>query len=101
MEDWRERLYEVLEQEVRPALLEHEGDLEVVSLEGGVLKIRLLGRCSGCPSARLTTEEMIAAKVKARMPEVTDVVLVQEVSEELWDFAKKVLRHEVALCGLG
>ena len=56
-----ERIDEVLEKKVRPALLSHEGDVQIVEYADGVLKIRLTGHCSGCPSARLTTEELIAA----------------------------------------
>ena len=57
--------------------------------------MKLHGKCSGCPSAYLTTEELIAVKVKEKMPEVEDVVLVQEVNPELLDFARRILNHEL------
>ena len=85
-----ERIEEVLEKKVRPALLSHEGDVQIVEYADGVLKIRLTGHCSGCPSARLTTEELIAAEVQKEIPEV---VLVNEISPELLDFARKLLNH--------
>ena len=78
-----ERIDEVLEKKVRPALLSHEGDVQIVEYADGVLKIRLTGHCSGCPSARLTTEELIAAEVQKEIPEVKEVVLVNEISPEL------------------
>jgi len=84
-----ERIDEVLEKKVRPALLSHEGDVQIVEYADGVLKIRLTGHCSGCPSARLTTEELIAAEVQKEIPEV----LVNEISPELLDFARKLLNH--------
>ena len=90
-----ERIDEVLEEKVRPALLSHEGDVQIVEYADGVLKIRLTGHCSGCPSAYLTTEELIAAKIKEKMSEVKDVVLVQEVNPELLDFARRILNHEI------
>ena len=90
-----ERIEEVLEKKVRPALLSHEGDVQIVEYADGVLKIRLTGHCSGCPSAYLTTEELIAAKIKEKMSEVKDVVLVQEVNPELLDFARRILNHEI------
>ena len=77
-----ERIDEVLEKKVRPALLSHEGDVQIVEYADGVLKIRLTGHCSGCPSARLTTEELIAAEVQKEIPEVKEVVLVNEISPE-------------------
>ena len=78
-----ERIDEVLEEKVRPALLSHEGDVQIVEYADGILKIRLTGHCSGCPSARLTTEELIAAEVQKEIPEVKEVVLVNEISPEL------------------
>ena len=77
-----ERINEVLEEKVRPALLSHEGDVQIVEYADEVLKIRLTGHCSGCPSARLTTEELIAAEVQKEIPEVKEVVLVNEISPE-------------------
>ncbi|MEY8337800.1 NifU family protein [Lachnospiraceae bacterium 62-35] len=89
-----EEIEKILEEEIRPALMEHEGDAAVVSYENYILRIRLLGRCSGCPSARITTEEMIAGKIKQKLPEVKDVILVHEVNKELLDFARQILNHE-------
>lgn len=91
------RIEEVLDRLVRPELLEHEGNVDIVSYENSVLKVRLSGKCSGCPSAQLTTESLIGAKVMEAIPEIRDVVLVSEVSSELIDMAKEILlaRHAV------
>ena len=76
-----------------PQLQAHGGDVEVISYdEDGVCRIRLLGHCSGCPSAFITTEEIIRAEVIRELPQVKDVVLVQETSQELLDFAP--ITHE-------
>ena len=81
-----DNIQRILEEDVRPALMAHEGDVELISYKSQVVKVKLHGKCSGCPSAYLTTEELIAAKIKEKMPEVKDVVLVQEVNPELLDF---------------
>ncbi len=86
-----EDIEKVLEEYVRPKLLEHEGDVEVIEYKDNILKVRLLGKCSGCPSANLTTEELIAAEVKEHIPEIEDVILVNEVSQELVDMAKQIM----------
>ncbi len=83
----------VLEEDVRPKLLAHEGNVEIKEWKDGILKVKLLGQCSGCPSAMITTEELIAETVKGKIPEVKDVVLVQEVSQDLIDMAKKLMSH--------
>ena len=88
-----DNIQRILEEDVRPALMAHQGDVELISYKSQVVKVKLHGKCSGCPSAYLTTEELIAAKIK--MPEVKDVVLVQEVNPELLDFARRILNHEI------
>lgn len=88
-----EKIEKVLEEDVRPKLLAHEGNVEIKEWRNGILKVKLLGHCSGCPSAIITTEEIIAETVKEKIPEVKDVVLVQEVSEDLIDMAKQLLNH--------
>ena len=90
-----DNIQRILEEDVRPALMAHEGDVKLISYESQVVKVKLHGKCSGCPSAYLTTEELIAAKIKEKMPEVKDVVLVQEVNPELLDFARRILNHEI------
>ncbi len=84
---------EVIKRKVRPSLLEHEGDVEVLSFEDGICRVRLLGRCANCPSASLTTEELIGKNVMEEIPEVKDVILVQEVSDDIMDFARDLIRR--------
>ena len=88
-----DKIEKVMEEKVRPSLMAQEGNVKILSFEDGVLKIRLTGQCSGCPSAQLTTEELIAKTIKEEIPEVQDVVLVNEVSPELLDFARTLLSH--------
>ncbi|HAD18999.1 MAG: NifU family protein [Lachnospiraceae bacterium] len=89
-----QKIEAVIDEKVRPALLAHEGDVQVLSCRDGICRIRLTGKCAGCPSARITTEELIAEEIRNALPEVKDVVLVQEVSEELQDLARRILNHE-------
>lgn len=89
-----EAIEQVLDQKVRPYLRGHGGEVELVSLEDGVLRVRLLGHCSGCPSATITTEQIIQEEVCQAIPEVKQVVLIQEVSEDLLEQARAILRGE-------
>jgi len=90
----REKIEKVLDEKVRPQLALHHGNLEVMDIEDGVVRIRLLGQCAGCPSAYLTTEQLIYSELAAAIPEVKQVVAVQDVSDELWEEARKILRGE-------
>ena len=84
----------VLEEKVRPALRAHGGEIEIDRLEEGVLDVKLLGQCAGCPSADLTNETIVEAELVQALPElVRKVAVVQTVSDELWEQAKKLLRE--------
>ena len=82
----------VLDTYVRPSLASNQGNVVVVGTDK-VLRIRLTGKCSGCPSAQLTTEELISATIKEHIPEIEDVILVSGVSDELIAQAKAILQN--------
>lgn len=88
-----EEIEAVLDEHVRPLLRTHGGDMQVLSVEDGVLRFKLTGKCSGCPAADLTTEELIRGEVTGRLPSIRQVVLVQETSQELIDQARAILRQ--------
>ena len=88
------RIEQVIDTSVRPYLNGHGGDIEIVDFTNGVLKIKLTGMCSNCPSSLLTTEEVVKKEVMEQIEEVQAVALEAGVSDELIDFAKKLLRHE-------
>lgn len=93
MNEDMKRIEAVLDEKVRPALRAHGGEIETDRLENGVLYVKLLGQCAGCPSADLTNETLVEAELKTALPEVIEkVAVVQTVSDELWEQAKKLLR---------
>ena len=62
----------VINIKIRPLLAEHNGDIEIVKIENGIVEVKLLGSCSGCPSARYTMEELVASALK-EIPEVKEI----------------------------
>ena len=73
LENLTARVAEVLEM-IRPAIKEDGGDVEFLGVdENGVVSIRFLGACVGCPSSEITLQEGIARNLRDRIPEVTDV----------------------------
>ena len=90
----RERIRQVIDTSVRPYLNGHGGDIEILDFTDGVLKFKLTGMCSNCPSSLFTTEEVVKKEVMGQVEEVKDVRLEVSVSDELIDFAKRLLRHE-------
>ena len=86
---------EILDKEVRPKLLEHDGNIELVDIRNGIAYVRMLGHCSGCPSAIYTLESIVKEEVLAKTDIVKDVKLHTEVSDELISFAKQILNKEI------
>lgn len=90
----KEKIEALLDERVRPLFSNHGGGVEIVSLEEYVLKIKMTGKCSNCPSASADTEEVVAKEVKEAFPQIKDVILVNHVSEELVDMALSILRRD-------
>lgn len=58
---------------IRPALQADGGDVELVDVVGGVVKVRLKGACGSCPMANMTLKHGIEAALKERIPAVERV----------------------------
>jgi Fe-S cluster biogenesis protein NfuA len=69
----KERVQKVLDM-VRPRLQADGGDVELVSVDDGVVKVRLTGACGGCPMATMTLKQGIERVLKSEIPEIKEVV---------------------------
>ncbi|HEY9577085.1 MAG TPA: NifU family protein [Pseudobacillus sp.] len=69
------QVQEVLDK-LRPFLLRDGGDCELVDIEDGIVKLRLLGACGSCPSSTITLKAGIE---RALLEEVPGVVEVEQV----------------------
>lgn len=61
---------------IRPMLARDGGSVDLVDVEGTVVKVRLTGACHGCPMSQMTLKAGIERIVKQEVPEVTQVVAV-------------------------
>jgi Fe-S cluster biogenesis protein NfuA len=72
----REKVQEAITR-IRPNLQADGGDVELVDVtEDGVVKVRLLGACHGCPMSQMTLKMGIQKYLQKEIPEVTDVISV-------------------------
>ena len=62
--------------ELRPFLMADGGNVEVVELDGPIVKVRLQGACGSCPSSTMTLKMGIERKMRESIPEVSEVVPV-------------------------
>ncbi len=68
----KEQVEKVLD-EIRPMLIRDGGNVELVSIDDGVVKVRLQGACAGCPMSQMTLRNGIERVLKEKLPEVKAV----------------------------
>lgn len=69
----RQRVEAVLE-ELRPFFADDGGDVEFVEMtDSGVVRVRLVGACDGCPSSTQTMQQGVKIALQEVLPMVTDV----------------------------
>lgn len=61
---------------VRVALQQDGGDIELVGVENGVVKVRLKGACAGCPMSQMTLANFVETELKKVVPEIKRVEAV-------------------------
>lgn len=68
----RENVEKVLDT-MRPYLMSDGGNVELVEIEGPVVKLRLQGACGSCPSSTMTLRMGIERKLRDEIPEIVEV----------------------------
>ncbi|MDD5339158.1 MAG: NifU family protein [Dehalococcoidales bacterium] len=71
----QEKVKDVLDK-VRPYLVRDGGNVELVGIEGGTVKVKLVGACAGCPHSTMTLKNGIERILKQEVPEVKEVIAV-------------------------
>ena len=61
---------------IRPQLQMDGGDIELVDVVDGVVKVRLKGACGSCPMSMMTLKMGVEKQLKQEIPEVKEVVPV-------------------------
>lgn len=70
----KEKVLAVLD-EIRPRLMADGGNVELVDVSSdGVVKVKLVGACGCCPMSQMTLKSGIEKMLKARLPEIKEVV---------------------------
>ena len=70
---YSEKIKEVLDSKIRPAVEKDGGDIKFKSFENGVVKVELQGSCSGCPSSLITLKQGVQNLLKHYVKEVNSV----------------------------
>jgi Fe-S cluster biogenesis protein NfuA len=71
----KEQVEKVLDK-IRPSLMADGGNVELVDVQDGKVKVRLTGACGGCPMSQMTLKMGIERLLKQEIPEIKEVVAV-------------------------
>ena len=71
------QIQNIIETQIRPALQSDGGDIELVDVEDGIVKVKLVGACSHCPSSAMTLYEGVEKMLMEKIPEVKGI-------EQVW-----------------
>jgi len=77
---------ELIETRIRPTVLDDGGDIVFKGFENGIVKVKLMGSCSSCPSSVVTLKRGVENMLQFYVPEVQGVL---EVEDEIDDISKK------------
>ena len=72
------KIMELLNERIKPAVAQDGGDINFVRLEEGVVFLELRGACSGCPSSTITLKSGIENMLKYYIPEVVSVEAINQ-----------------------
>ena len=61
---------------IRPALQADGGDVELLEVNDGTVKVKLTGHCAGCPMASMTLKMGVERVVREQVPEVKEVIAI-------------------------
>ena len=61
---------------IRPALMADGGNVELVDVADGIIKLRLQGACAGCPMSQMTLRMGIERELRKQIPDIQEVISV-------------------------
>lgn len=73
-----QRVIQVLEEQINPAIASHGGHAELVAVEDSIAYLRLSGGCQGCGMAAVTLSQGIEVAILDMVPEISEVIDVTD-----------------------
>ena len=91
LQESEEKIQKILDDDINVKLILHGGGASLTSFEDGVAKIKFTGACAACMSQTDTFDDVVKTALINGVPEVKDVMVDDNVSDELLDFARQIL----------
>ena len=73
LKEIEKKIIKILDQKIRPAVAKDGGDIRFKEFKDGIVKVKLQGSCSGCPSSTLTLKQGVQNLLCHYIPEVRGV----------------------------
>ncbi len=70
------KIVQILDQKIRPAVAKDGGDIRFQEFKNGIVKVKLQGSCSGCPSSTMTLKQGVQNLLCHYIPEVKEVISI-------------------------
>lgn len=90
----QKQIEDYIQKTITPALQSHGGDIEVLEWKDGKLVVKFVGACAGCMSSSDTFDDVVKGNLLEKFPQIKEITLYEGVSDDLIDFAKKLLHHK-------
>lgn len=74
---------EIIKTKVRPILVMDGGNIEFIDYKDGVVNVKLMGACNGCPLSSITLKNTVKNIIQEAVPEVVDIQAVDFDEEEM------------------
>ena len=75
-EEIEQKIIKILDTKIRPAVAKDGGDIKFEGFKDGIVKVKLQGSCSGCPSSTMTLKQGVQNLLCHYLPEVKEVVAI-------------------------
>ena len=70
------KIIKILDTKIRPAVAKDGGDIKFQEFKEGIVKVKLQGSCSGCPSSTMTLKQGVQNLLCHYIPEVKEVIAI-------------------------
>lgn len=74
---------ETIKTKVRPILVMDGGNIEFIDYKDGIVNVKLMGACNGCPLSSITLKSTVKNIIQEAVPEVIDIQAVDLDEEEM------------------
>lgn len=87
------RILKAIDEVVNPNLLEHKGWIELAGVDGDNVFVRFRGACAACNAMTETVDTVVTPLLRREVPEVKEVLITREVSDDVYEMALSLFRH--------